>query len=166
SNTTSTPRSFQGSCAGSRIESTLNVSPSTEMPSPLASTFELRLPSTESCLSRCASVAALVRSLTATKSIFLSPSAARMMFRPIRPKPLIPTRTAIKSPPDKRFILQYPPRVHALQPAVGARLCGRVAVFHLPGDPLPEVHRQPAPAARFSADHVQYRSRGIDLDPR
>ena len=49
-----------------------------------------RLPSTESYFSRCASVAALVRSLTATKSMFLSPSAARMMFRPIRPNPLMP----------------------------------------------------------------------------
>src|SRR5204863_7606442 len=29
----------------------------------------------------------------ATKSMFLSPSAARMMLRPIRPKPLMPTRT-------------------------------------------------------------------------
>ena len=56
SNTTSTPRSFQGSCAGSRIDSTLNSSPSTEMPSPCASTFACRLPSTESYFSRCASV--------------------------------------------------------------------------------------------------------------
>ena len=100
SNTTSTPRSFQGSCAGSRIDSTLNSSPSTEMPSPLASTLACRLPSTESYFSRCASVAAFVRSLTATKSMFLSPSAARMMFRPMRPNPLMPTLTAIdRAPP-------------------------------------------------------------------
>ena len=33
SKTTSTPRSFQGSCAGSRIDSTLNSSPSTAMAS-------------------------------------------------------------------------------------------------------------------------------------
>jgi len=39
------------------------------------------LPSTESYFSRCASVLAFVRSLTATKSISLSPSAARRMFR-------------------------------------------------------------------------------------
>src|SRR5262249_23738775 len=38
---------------------------------------------------------ALVMSLTATKSMSRSPSAARMMFRPIRPKPLMPTRTGI-----------------------------------------------------------------------
>ena len=45
SNTTSTPRSFHGNCAGSRIDRTLNSSPSTAMLSPLASTREWRLPS-------------------------------------------------------------------------------------------------------------------------
>ena len=40
-------------------------------------------------------MAALVRSLTATKSISCLPIAARMMLRPIRPKPLMPTLTAI-----------------------------------------------------------------------
>ena len=68
------------------------------MPSPCTSTLDFRLPSTESYFSRCASVAALVRSLTATKSISLLPSAARMMLRPIRPNPLIPTLTAITPP--------------------------------------------------------------------
>src|SRR5216684_2084862 len=77
SNTTSTPRSFQGSCAGSRIDKTLKASPSTEIPSPDTSTFACKLPSTESYLSKCASVAALVRSFTATKSMFASPSAVR-----------------------------------------------------------------------------------------
>ena len=42
-------------------------------------------------------MAALVRSFTATKSISLLPSAARMMLRPIRPNPLMPTFTAIAS---------------------------------------------------------------------
>src|SRR5260370_38358914 len=32
----------------------------------------------------------------ATKLMFLSPSAARMMFRPIRPNPLMPTFTGIE----------------------------------------------------------------------
>src|SRR5262249_6463356 len=95
STTTSTPRSFHGSCAGSFTDSTLNVSPSTEMQSPFASTPACRFPSTESYLRRCASVVAFVKSFTATKLMFRSPSAARMMFRPIRPNPLIPTRTAI-----------------------------------------------------------------------
>src|SRR5437763_2837096 len=95
SNTTSTPRSVHGSCAGSRTDSTLNSSPSTAIDSPLASTLARRLPSTESYFSRCASVCAFVRSFTATKSMLRSPSAARMMFRPMRPNPLMPTRTGI-----------------------------------------------------------------------
>src|SRR5258706_815352 len=97
SKTTSTPRSFHGSCAGSRTDSTLNSSPSTLIASCVASTRACRLPTTESYFSRCASVWALVRSLTATKSMFLSPSAARMMLRPIRPNPLIPTWTDIET---------------------------------------------------------------------
>jgi len=40
-------------------------------------------------------VAALVTSLTATKSISCWANAARMTLRPIRPNPLIPTLTAI-----------------------------------------------------------------------
>src|SRR5947208_4070567 len=116
SKTTSTPRSFHGSCAGSRTDNTLNSSPPTEIASSFAETFACKLPSTESYLRRCASVLALVRSLTATKSMFLSPSAARMMLRPMRPNPLIPTLTGMRSSrilrlaahPDKRFILQYP----------------------------------------------------------
>ncbi len=95
SNTTCTPRSFHGSCAGSFTDRTLNSSPSTEMPSAVAVTAASRFPSTESYFSRCASVLALVRSLTATKSMSVLPSAARMMLRPMRPNPLIPTRTAI-----------------------------------------------------------------------
>src|SRR3954453_2966799 len=105
SNTTSTPRSFHGSCAGSRIDSTLNSSPSTAMLSWRASTCACRLPSTESYFKRWASVFALVRSLIATKSMFLSPSAARMMFRPIRPKPLIPTLTGM--PPSRTNVSFY-----------------------------------------------------------
>src|SRR5918993_1305194 len=95
SKTTSTPRSFHGSCAGSLTDRTLKLSPPTVIPSPLALTSVSRLPSTESYFRRCASVAAFVRSLTATKSISLFPIAARMMLRPMRPNPLIPTFTAI-----------------------------------------------------------------------
>ena len=43
SNTTSTPRSFHGSCAGSRSDSTLNSSPSTAMLSSLASTLRVQV---------------------------------------------------------------------------------------------------------------------------
>src|SRR5439155_20330414 len=54
------------------------------------------VPCTESYFSRWASVSASVMSLTATKSRS-EPDAkhARRMFRPMRPKPLIPTRTPI-----------------------------------------------------------------------
>ena len=38
--------------------------------------------------------------------------------------------------------------------------------FRLSGDPLQEVHRQPAAAPRLPADHVQRRRRGVDLDSR
>jgi len=77
------------------VNSSCSALSATAMPSPCTSMFDLRLPSTESYFSRWASVAALVRSFTATKSISLLPSAARMMLRPIRPNPLMPTRTAI-----------------------------------------------------------------------
>ena len=95
SNTTSTPSDFQGSCAGSFTDSTWNSSLSTVILSPVAEMSALRLPRIESYLSRCASVVAFVRSLTATMSIPLSPMDARMMLRPMRPNPLIPTFTAI-----------------------------------------------------------------------
>ena len=97
SNTTSTPRSFHGSCAGSFTDRTWNSSPSTVIRSPFAEMSPFRLPRIESYLSRCASVAALVRSLTATKSRSFDPSAARMMLRPMRPNPLMPTLMAILS---------------------------------------------------------------------
>ena len=57
-------------------------------------------PCTESYLSRWASVSVSVMSLTATKSMSLTPiaCAARTTLRPMRPKPLMPTRIAIVSP--------------------------------------------------------------------
>jgi hypothetical protein len=85
-------------------DSTLNFAVDGEISAPFVPPSWM-LPSTESYLSRCASVAALVKSLTATKSMFLSPSAARMMLRPMRPNPLIPTLTAIveSSKPNRSF---------------------------------------------------------------
>src|SRR5215471_19754130 len=168
SNTTSTPRSFQGSCAGSRIDRTLKLSPSTAMPSPETSTFACRLPSTESYFNRCASVAALVRSLTATKSIPLSPSAARMMLRPMRPNPLMPTLTAILSPPgqthhSKRYTLIVP-YVSRIQCVDAGRLGAGIAVLPLSGDQIQEVRGQLARATWVSAHLLQPRRRGVDLD--
>ena len=95
STTTCAPTSAQGSLAGSRSAHTLIFLPSTEIKSSPALISLGRLPRIESYLSRWASVAGLVKSLTATKSSSLLPSAARKTLRPMRPKPLIPTFTAI-----------------------------------------------------------------------
>ena len=95
SNTTSTPRSAHGSWAGSLWVNTLNLSPLTLIqPSP-ASIVASRLPRMESYFNRCARVLVSVMSLTATKSTFAFPIAARTILRPIRPNPLIPTLIAI-----------------------------------------------------------------------
>src|SRR5580658_7473707 len=89
------PVEDQSSLAGSRSANTFNFLPSTEMKSSPAVMVWCRFPKMESYLSRWASVAGLVRSLTATNSISGLPSAARNTLRPIRPKPLMPTFTAI-----------------------------------------------------------------------
>src|SRR3954447_17019205 len=101
SSTTSTPRSLHGSWAGSRSARTLISLPSTIRPSPRTSTSPGYGPRMESYLNRWASVALSVMSLTATHSMsvcFARP--ARSTFRPMRPKPLIPTRTGIFSVPS------------------------------------------------------------------
>src|SRR5579859_6444872 len=96
--TTSTPRSPQGSAAGS-FSAMIRISESpARMMLPSAVTSTSSLPSTVSYLSRCALVAGSVRSLAATISMPLPcPLAcaawtARQKFRPIRPNPLMPTR--------------------------------------------------------------------------
>ena len=61
----------------------------------VALTSACRLPSTESVLQQVRERGGVVRSLTATKSMSFDPKAARMMLRPIRPNPLMPTLTAI-----------------------------------------------------------------------
>src|SRR5690606_26192339 len=99
SNTTSTPRSFHGRSAGSFWASTLNALPSTEIVSSEAGTSARRFPRIESYLRRWARVFVSVRSLTATMSMSSYASAARMMLRPIRPNPLIPTLMAIRASP-------------------------------------------------------------------
>ena len=89
-------------------------------------------PSTESYFSRCAIVAASPRSLTATISTS-APSfcCARKKLRPIRPKPLMPTRTAmcgLASP----LVFGIVPRVYpgpcAASPVVREGLTGRTTV--------------------------------------
>ena len=93
STTMSTPISPHGSAAGSFTEHTRISRPSTKIASPFAVTSASSAPCTESCLSRCASVLASARSLTATTSMSFARRAARKNTRPIRPNPLTPTRT-------------------------------------------------------------------------
>src|SRR6266536_4520201 len=91
--TTSTPRSAQGSAAGSFSARILIVLPCTEMPSPVTSTSCGSRPSTLSYCSRCAIVRTSPRSFAATISMsWPSASAARQKLRPMRPKPFTPTR--------------------------------------------------------------------------
>ena len=59
---------------------------------------------TESYFSRWASVAAFVRSLTATKSMSLCFIAARMMLRPMRPNPLMPNFHCHRASPPVRTV--------------------------------------------------------------
>src|SRR6266545_5871804 len=98
STTMSTPISPHGSVAGSFAEHTRTSRPLTKIASPLDFTSALSVPWTESCLSRCASVLASARSLTATTSRSEDSSAARKKTRPIRPNPFTPTRTAMGAP--------------------------------------------------------------------
>src|SRR5438093_635486 len=97
STTTSTPSSRHGSVAGSLRAQTRISRPSTKIASPLAVTSARRVPCTESCLSRWASVFASARSLTPTTSMSVASSAVRKKTRPIRPNPLTPTRTLMAS---------------------------------------------------------------------
>ncbi len=93
STTTSTPRSPQGSLAGSRSANALIVLPSTMISSAVLFTSYGRRPRMLSYFSRWASVALSVRSLTATISMSLPLAAtARQKLRPMRPNPLTPTR--------------------------------------------------------------------------
>src|SRR5574341_184874 len=92
STTTSTPRSFHGSAAGSFSLHTRISRPSTKIASPFASTLAASVPWTESCFSRCARVFASAKSLTATTSMSLASRAVRKKTRPMRPNPLTPTR--------------------------------------------------------------------------
>src|SRR3954451_15900769 len=96
SSTTSTPRSLHGSFAGSRSSNTFISLPSTMRPSPRTSTSPGYGPRIESYLNRWASVALSVMSLTATHSMSVSfARPARSTLRPMRPNPLIPTRTGM-----------------------------------------------------------------------
>src|SRR5215213_9956997 len=112
--TTSAPRSPHGRADGSRSESTLTSRPSTDSEPFCSATSPGNRPYTESYFRRCASVLESVMSLTATISMSaLDSCAARNTLRPIRPKPLIPTRTDMGwtfLPSAKRRGKPYSPR--------------------------------------------------------
>ena len=94
--TTSTPSDFHGRSFGSRNCKTFSTLPSTEMPSSTGTISFGRIPSTESYFKRCAIVLMEPRSFTATISIgAFAAFTARKKLRPIRPKPLIPTRIGV-----------------------------------------------------------------------
>src|SRR5208282_841324 len=97
STTISAPTLAQSISPGSFTLKTLNDLPSTEIESSVCVTLCGRLPRMESYFSKCARVLASVTSFTATNWISLSSSAVRMMLRPMRPKPLMPTLMGITS---------------------------------------------------------------------
>src|SRR5690606_24618319 len=101
----STPSSFQGSFAGSRSARTL-IGP---RPRSIEDLVVLILPGKGPCtlsyFSRRALASTDPRSLIATTSISLRPDSAmaRSTRRPIRPNPLIATRTAIFLSPEREL---------------------------------------------------------------
>jgi len=101
SSTTSTPRLRQGSFAGSRSAVTAILPRPISIQLSPAVTSPGKRPCTLSYLSRWALVATGPRSLIATTSTssLLVSCAARRAIRPVRPKPLIATRTAMVLPP-------------------------------------------------------------------
>src|SRR5258705_8067329 len=94
----STPSSFQGSFDGSRSAETLILPLPTLIESPSTVTVPGKRPCTESKRKRWALVSTGPRSLMPTTSISLRPDSAiaRSTLRPMRPNPLIATRTAIQ----------------------------------------------------------------------
>mmetsp|Transcript_6293 Transcript_6293/g.16236 ORF Transcript_6293/g.16236 Transcript_6293/m.16236 type:complete len:215 (+) Transcript_6293:1126-1770(+) len=88
--------SFQGSCVGSRLDTTVIFLPLTEKcVSSRICTSASKVPSMESYLSRCEACLTPPLSLTATtsKSDFSRPSRHLRKFLPMRPNPLMATRT-------------------------------------------------------------------------
>src|SRR5215472_6892160 len=101
--TSCAPTDSQLMAAGSFSEKTLIALPLMLMESLPALISCFRLPRIESYLRRCASVAGLVRSFTATNSRLGSAMAVRRTLRPIRPKPLIPTLSAMDLPHHQKL---------------------------------------------------------------
>src|SRR4029077_20406827 len=97
STTMSAPTEAQSISAGSFTLKTLKLRPLTAMESSAYVTLCGKLPRTESYFKRCARVFESAVSLTATHEMSLSSIAVRMMLRPMRPKPLMPTLMGITS---------------------------------------------------------------------
>src|SRR6185369_8826892 len=93
----STPSSFHGSLDGSRSVETLILPLPRLIESPSMVTVPGKRPCTESKRSKWALVSTGPRSLMPTTSISLRPDSAmaRKILRPMRPNPLIATRTAM-----------------------------------------------------------------------
>src|SRR3954470_21080282 len=147
STTTSTPRSDQGRSAGSRSDSTFIFVPPMVMPSPSATTSCGRRPRMLSYLSRWARASLLVRSLTATISMsWPLAAAARQKLRPIRPNPLMPTRTVTADLPLTRWSCRSTaaPRAATLKRSLSVE-----------GPPFPpHVRRGPLKGRRLLREHV------------
>src|SRR6185437_3991217 len=160
----------QSSFSGSGCDQTGIFLPLTAMKSGPASTWALKSPKMESYLSRWASMAGAVMSLTATISKCWFPSAARKTFRPMRPKPLIPTRSGMHVPPRKL----YQPSADGMPPATVAA-AGRIEWAHgspcartLPGGDAVTIRRRNGPRSLVAgAEPVRgRRGRGAGAEHR
>src|SRR5690242_8597364 len=160
--TTSAPRSPHGSCAGSFSARTLISRPSMVSVSSPTSTLPGNTPKTESYLSRWPSVRGSVMSLTATISTSASDSwAARKTLRPMRPKPLMPTRTgmvcgsSLDRASERRRLPRAPGR-HPVDIPVGDLDEVRIVVAEMCGQVLRNDHGA-VPAAGAADGHHQVR---------
>src|SRR5215218_1707396 len=152
--TTSTPRSPQGRLAGSRSDSTFMVLPPILMPSPSAAMSSPRTPRMLSYLSRCARTSGLVRSLTATISMsWPLAAAARQKFRPMRPKPLMPTRTVTED-------------LHAARRGPRVRGCGlaHTKPYRSPTTPAPAARSGRTGAGAYRSVRVLLREHVVGDD--
>jgi hypothetical protein len=163
--TMSTPRSLQGSLAGSRSARILICFSPTLMVSPDTDTSAGKVPSTVSYLSRCAIVAMSPRSFAATISMPRSPSAAlaaRQKLRPMRPKPLIPTRIVTV------LNLLVDPRARQRSETIGRRLLRwpEGSAGPVPAEPVrAAVLGRHAPPSSYGLDHSKKKNSLIRTVP-
>src|SRR5690606_38824360 len=161
--TMSAPTSPHGSFAGSRSLNARTTLPATVISPPSAFTSYGSRPRMLSYLSRWAMVAGSPRSLNATTSTSASDSSsARKKLRPMRPRPLMPTRIVTGLISQDSYCAHRPPPAAGVSPALSpslSTLAGRSARRHLRGDtgvgvryaelarPLVRQRQQPPDAA-------------------